>query len=247
MPAPCPNGNQLLGVLCEGELAPHMPALRELTLESGQRIIRHGSTMGHVYFPISCVVSRVYTASCGHSAEMGMVGFDGVLGISLFLGREAAAYDAVVHVGGRALSMKAAAARAMFQEKEPFRFALLSYVSAMIRQISQIAVCNSLHSTPQRLSRWLLMTAERSPTNSIYLTQDTIANLLSVRRESITIALGHLQETGAIRTRRSYLEIIDEARLEIASCECCRTTKTEFDAYRLSQKKVRDEQTMRLY
>jgi CRP-like cAMP-binding protein len=173
------TGNHLLRVLPENQLARHGRALTQVTLTHGQKLFVSCEPLSHVYFPITCVASRLHAAQCGHFAEMGMVGFEGVVGLSVFLGAKAAANNAVVHVEGIALRMEAAAAKAMFQQHPPFRAALLRYMRAMISQISLLAVCNSLHPIEQRLCRWLLLTDERASTDDLRITRDFIAQMLS--------------------------------------------------------------------
>jgi CRP-like cAMP-binding protein len=207
-------------VLSENELARHGRSLTQATLTHGQKLFVSCEPLSHVYFPITCVASRLHAAQCGHFAEMGMVGFEGVVGLSVFLGAKAAANNAVVHIEGIALRMEAAAAKAMFQQHPPFRAALLRYMRAMISQISLLAVCNSLHPIEQRLCRWLLLTDERASTDDLRITHDFIAQMLSVRRESVTTALRHLSQAGLIYNGRCSIHIVDRSGLEAASCEC---------------------------
>jgi hypothetical protein len=228
-----PARNLLLEQLSTGTKAYCAPELREIKLAQGQRAIQRHRAISEVFFPLDCVISRSYTAACGHSAEMGMIGFEGVAGVSVFLGANLPAYDGIAHIGGRALAIKAGCAKAMFKEDPKFQNAVLCYIHAMMRQISQVAVCNSLHSTEQRLSRWLLLTSEKARSNTLRLTHDGIAQLLSVRRESITGALGYLQSSGIIRTHRGSIEIVNASRLAAASCECYSIIKAESDACRL--------------
>lgn len=212
--------NKLLQVLFQTPLARDSPCTREVCLERGQMLLEKQTRIQHVYFPTTSVVSRIYLANCGHTSEMGMVGREGVVGISLFLGDDRATNEAIVHVSGTALRMEATAALAAYEEHHDFRLALQRYTRAMISQISQVGVCNGLHSIEQRLSRWLLMTLDRKPTDEVGLSHHFIAQMLAVRRESITSALLHLRNKHLIRYDRSGIYIRDRAGLEAASCEC---------------------------
>jgi CRP-like cAMP-binding protein len=204
--------------------------IKKVWLNNGQRIIERHNTIGNTFFPLDCVISRTYIASCGHSAQMGMVGYGGVAGLSIFLGSKVAAYDAVVHIAGEALAINANSAKAMFEEDLEFQRAVLRYTRFMIRQISQVAVCNSLHPIEQRLSRWLLLNSVRARTRTLRITHEAVGELLSVRRESVTSALGSLQKSGIIRCDRGKIEIKNRAALEATACECYRVMKAEFDA-----------------
>ena len=221
------EGNLLLRQLSATSKARYSHKIQKVKLDSAQRIMERGANMSHVFFPSDCVISRSYTALCGHSAHMGMVGYEGVAGFSIFLGSREAANDAVVHIAGEALAIDARSAVAMFEEDLNFQHAILRYIRFMIRQISQVAVCNTLHATEQRLSGWLLLNSTRARTKTLPLTHETIAALLSVRRESITSALSPLQKSGIIRCCRGKIEIKDTAALEAAACECYRVIVTD--------------------
>jgi CRP-like cAMP-binding protein len=204
--------------------------IKKVWLNSGQQIIERDNIIAHTFFPLDCVISRCYTTSSGHSAQMGMVGYGGVAGFSIFLGSKVAAYDAVAHIAGEALAIDANSAKAMFEEDLEFQRAVLRYIRFMIRQISQVAVCNSLHPIEQRLSRWLLLNCARARKRTLPITHEAIGELLSVRRESITHVLGSLQKSGLIRSNRGKIEIKNTAGLEAVACECYRVMKAEFDA-----------------
>jgi len=224
-----PTQNLLVKQLSAATKARYKHEFKKVWLDSGQRITERQTKIAQVFFPLDCVISRSYTAACGHSAQMGMIGFADVAGFSLFLGNEVAAYDAVAHIAGEALALNASSSKAMFREDLEFQRAVLRYIRFMIRQISQVAVCNSLHTIEERLSRWLLLNAIRARTNTLRLTHEAIAQLLSVRRESITGALGYLQSSGIIRTQRGSIEIVNASRLAAASCECYRVIRSEFE------------------
>jgi Crp-like helix-turn-helix domain len=222
--------NLLLEQLSASSKARHKHEIKKVWLDSGQRIIERHNIIANTFFPMDCVISRSYAASCGHSAQMGMVGFEGVAGLSVFLGSEVAAYDAISHIGGSALAIKTDPAEAIFREDLAFQSAVLRYIRFMIRQISQVAVCNSLHPIEQRLSRWLLLNSARARTRTLHITHEAIGELLSVRRESITSALGFLQKSGIIRCNRGKIEIKNTTALEAMACECYSVIRAEFDA-----------------
>jgi CRP-like cAMP-binding protein len=224
-----PARNLLFEQLSASSKARYKHEIKKVWLNSGQQIIERDNIIAHTFFPLDCVISRCYTTSSGHSAQMGMVGYGGVAGFSIFLGSKVAAYDAVAHIAGEALAIDANSAKAMFEEDLEFQRAVLRYIRFMIRQISQVAVCNSLHPIEQRLSRWLLLSSIRARTNNLPLTHDTIAQLLGVRRESVTVVLGRLQDSGAIQNTRGMIEIVNASRLAAASCECYSIIKTESD------------------
>ena len=225
-----PYSNLLVEQLSAGTKARYEHDIKKVWLNSGQRIIERQTKITHTFFPLNCVISRSYTAACGHSAQMGMIGFEGVAGLSVFSGSQVAACDAVSHIAGEALAINARSTEAMFHEDLEFQRAVLRYIRFMIRQLSQIAVCNSLHSTEQRLSRWLLLNSARARTSTLPITHEAIAELLSVRRESITTALSGLQNTGFIGCSRGKIEIKCKEGLETVACECYRVIKDEFDA-----------------
>ncbi len=185
--------------------------------------------MTHIYFPTSSVISLIYTMEEGATAEMGLVGNEGVVGIALFMGGETTPNQAVVQVAGGALRMKAQAMLEEFRRGGPFQLALLRYTQALITQISQTAVCNRLHPVEQRLCRWLLMIRDRLPSDEVLMTQEFIAHVLGVRREGVTAAAHHLQKAGLIRYCHGHITILDRKGLEAAACECYRVVKDEFD------------------
>jgi CRP-like cAMP-binding protein len=200
-----------------------------LALTLGDVIYEPGERMDYIYFPTSAVVSLVYTMEKGATAEMGLVGNEGVVGIALFMGGDTTPNQAVAQVAGGALRMRAQAMLEEFRRGGPFQLALLRYTQALITQISQTAVCNRLHQVEQRLCRWLLLTRDRLPSDQILMTQEFIAHMLGVRREGVTVAAHRLQDAGLIRYRRGHITILDREGLEAAACECYRVVKDEFD------------------
>jgi CRP-like cAMP-binding protein len=224
-----PAVNRLLLAL-PGEVQKRLcPALMYLPFGLGDVIYEPGERMEHVYFPTSAVVSLIYTMGDGDTAEMGLVGNEGVVGVALFLGGHTTPNLAIVQVAGGALRMKAQAFLEEFRRGGAFQLALLRYTRALLTQVSQTAVCNRLHPIEQRLCRWLLMTRNRVPSDEILMTHEFIAHMLGVRREGVSAAAHHLQEAGLIRYRHGHIAILDRNGLEAAACECYRVVRSEFD------------------
>lgn len=221
--------NRLLAALPREIHARLRPALQPVAFALGDVVYDTGGRIAHVYFPTTAVVSLIYTMENGATAEMGLVGNEGLVGIALFMGGETTPNQAVAQVAGGALRMKAQALLEEFRRGGPFQLALLRYTQALITQISQTAVCNRLHPVEKRLCRWLLLTRDRVPSDEILMTQEFIAHMLGVRREGVTAAAHHLQEAGLIRYARGHITILDRARLEAAVCECYGVVKTELD------------------
>ena len=221
--------NRLLTALPEKVHARLRPALEPVAFALGDVVYDTGGRMAHIYFPTTAVVSLIYTMENGATAEMGLVGNEGVVGIALFMGGETTPNQAVTQVAGGAFRMRAQVLLDEFRCGGPFQLALLRYTQALITQISQTAVCNRLHSVEKRLCRWLLLTHDRVPSDEILMTQEFIAHMLGVRREGVTAAARHLQEAGLIRYARGHITILDRARLEAAVCECYGVVKTELD------------------
>lgn len=221
--------NRLLGALPAEIYKRLCPALASLTFALGDVLYEPGERTSYVYFPTSSVVSLIYTMADGDTAEMGLVGNEGVVGVALFLGGDVTPNQAVVQVAGGALRMRADAMRAEFERGGPFQAGLLRYTQALLTQVSQTAVCNRLHPIEERLCRWLLMTRNRVPSDELHVTQEVLAHMLGVRREGVTLAAHRLQEAGLIRYRRGHITILDREGLEAASCECYRVVKDEFD------------------
>jgi len=194
--------------------------LQPATFALGDVLGELGEAPSCVYFPTSAVVSALYTTQDGATAEMGLVGNDGVVGLSLFLGGDATPSEATVVVAGDALRLDADALRKEFRAGGALHALLLRYTQAFITQISHTAVCNRLHPVEQRLCRWLLMCHDRVDRDDLQMTQELISNVLGGRRETVTVAAGHLQDAGLIRYARGHIEIVDRKGLEAAACEC---------------------------
>jgi CRP-like cAMP-binding protein len=195
-------------------------ALKPVSFELGDVISEPGQRLDHIYFPTTAVVSSLYTTEEGETAEMGLIGNDGVVGVSLFLGGEATPNQATVVVAGDALRLEAQALRKEFAAGGTLQALLLRYTQAYITQISLTAVCNRLHAVEQRLCRWLLMCHDRVDRDDLQMTQEFISNVLGGRRETVTVAAGRLQDAGLIRYSRGHIAIVDRKGLEAAACEC---------------------------
>jgi CRP-like cAMP-binding protein len=203
--------------------------LEPVSFSLGESIYESGKQLRYIYFPIDCIVSLLYTMENGASAEIGVVGNEGVVGIALFMGGETAPNRAIVQSAGYAFRMKAETLRTEFSRAGEFQLLLLRYTQALITQISQTAVCNRLHTIEQQLSRWLLLSHDRLPSNELRMTQELIANMLGVRREGVTYAAGRLQSEGLIRYSRGLITILNRTGLEATTCECYRVVKQEYD------------------
>ena len=221
--------NHLLRSLSDEECARLCPNMQHVSLTLGHVLHEAGGSLDYVYFPTTCVVSCLYTMHDGSTAEMALAGNDGVIGIALFLGGNTAPHRAVVQIGGYAIRIPARLLRAEFARGGLLQRTLLRYTQALIVQISQTAVCNRLHSVEKRLCRWLLLCHDRVCGSEIKMTQEYIANMLGGRRESVTIAAGHLQDMGLIHYSRGHITILDRKGLEKMVCECYRIVEDEHE------------------
>src|ERR1044071_5388205 len=221
--------NRLLASLPGDEYARLLPNLQQVSFSLGEVVYEFGGHLDYVFFPTTSIVSLLYTMENGSSAEMGLTGNDGVVGIALFMGGGTMPNRAVVQSAGAAIRLKAKVLQAEFALGGKFQYLLLRYTQALITQISQTAVCNRLHSVEQQLSRWLLLSHDRLNTDELVMTQELIAGMLGVRREGVTVAAGRLQDAGAISYVRGHIKILDRQRMEETVCECYRVVKNEFD------------------
>jgi len=221
--------NRLLNSLPEPEYQRLLPRLEEVSFSLGEVVYEFGGQLDYVYFPTNSIVSLLYTMENGTSAEMGLTGNEGVVGIALFMGGGTMPNRAVVQSAGGALRMKARVLQDEFALGGKFQQMLLRYTQALITQISQTAVCNRLHAVEQQLCRWLLLSHDRVNGDELLMTQELIADMLGVRREGVTVAAGHLQDAGAISYVRGRITILDRHKLEEIACECYQVVKDEFD------------------
>ena len=227
--APSPHQNHLIEALPAGDYQRLGPHLEHVELELGDVLYEPGMKMRYVYFPTTAIVSLLYVMEDGASAEIAIVGNEGILGISLFMGGETTPSRAVVQSAGFGYRMKAQLLKDEFGRFGPMMHLLLRYTQALITQMAQTAVCNRHHTVDQQLCRWLLLSLDRLASNELTMTQELIANMLGVRREGVTEAAGKLQEAGLVTYRRGKITVLDRPRLEARSCECYDVVKREFD------------------
>jgi len=225
------NGHQnhLLDALPAADYTRLKSQLEVIPMALGQVLYEPGARLRHVYFPTTSIVSLLYVMEDGASAEIAVVGNEGMLGISLFMGGETTPSHAVVQSAGYGIRLKAQLLKDEFARFGPMMHLLLRYTQALITQMAQTAVCNRHHSVDQQLCRWLLLSLDRLASNELSMTQELIANMLGVRREGVTEAAGKLQDAGLIRYQRGRITVLDRPALEAQSCECYRVVKTEFD------------------
>jgi CRP-like cAMP-binding protein len=221
--------NRLLAALPADEYDRLRSHLQLVSFSLGEIVYGFAAQLDYVFFPTTSIISLLYTMENGSSAEMGLTGNDGVVGIALFMGGGTMPNRAVVQSAGRAFRMKAKLLQDEFALGGTFQRLLLRYTQALITQISQTAVCNRLHSVEQQLCRWLLLSHDRLNTNELVMTQELIADMLGVRREGVTVAAGRLQDEGAISYVRGRIQILDREKLEATVCECYRVVKDEVD------------------
>jgi CRP-like cAMP-binding protein len=221
--------NHLLDALPAADYTRLKSHLEVIPMALGQVLYEPGARLRYVYFPTTSIVSLLYVMEDGASAEIAVVGNEGMLGISLFMGGETTPSHAVVQSAGYGLRLKAQLLKDEFARFGPMMHLLLRYTQALITQMAQTAVCNRHHSVDQQLCRWLLLSLDRLASNELSMTQELIANMLGVRREGVTEAAGKLQDAGLIRYQRGRITVLDRPGLEAQSCECYRVVKTEFD------------------
>ncbi len=226
---PDPKQNLLLAALPASDYERISPHLKLTPLKLGQVLYESGGHLQHVYFPTDSIVSLLYVMQDGASAEIAVVGNEGVLGISLFMGGETTPSRAVVQSQGFSYRLPAQQLKQEFNRYGPTMHLLLRYTQALITQMSQTAVCNRHHSVDQQLCRWLLLSLDRLPSNELTMTQELIANMLGVRREGVTEAAGNLKKSGIIEYSRGRIKVLDRHKLEAHVCECYSVVKREFD------------------
>ncbi|MCX8518410.1 MAG: Crp/Fnr family transcriptional regulator [Rhodoferax sp.] len=224
-----PLQNQLLATLPDAEYKRIEKDLELVHLPLGEVLYESGCKLHYAYFPTNSIVSMLYVLEDGASAEVAIVGNEGLLGIALFMGGETTPSRAVVQSAGWGYRLKAHLIKAEFRRSGPFMNLLLRYTQALITQMTQTAVCNRHHSIEQQLCRWLLLSLDRLTGDSLTMTQDLIANMLGVRREGVTEAAGKLQRAGYIRYSRGHITVLDRPGLENRVCECYEVVKLEFD------------------
>jgi CRP-like cAMP-binding protein len=221
--------NRLLAALDVADRAAWLPQLEAVDMPLGKALYESGNKLTHVYFPTTSIVSLLYVMENGASAEIAVVGNEGIVGISLFMGGESTPSRAVVQSGGVGLRLKANILMKEFNRAGPVLHLLLRYTQALITQMSQTAVCNRHHSLDQQLCRWLLLSLDRLQSNQLVMTQELIANMLGVRREGVTEAAGRLHRAGIIKYQRGHITVLNRALLEERTCECYAVVKKEYD------------------
>jgi CRP-like cAMP-binding protein len=224
-----PTGNHLLGALPSDGLARLLPYLEYIDLPLGAVLYESGDVLLHVYFPVDCIVSLLYVLADGSSAEIAIVGNEGLIGIALFMGGETTPNRAIVQSAGGAYRLLGQRIKDEFHRNDTLHDLLLRYTQALITQMAQTAVCNRHHSVDQQLCRWLLMSLDRLSSNQLNMTQELIANMLGVRREGVTEAAGKLQRLGVIHYQRGHITVLDRPRLQALCCECYAVVKKETD------------------
>jgi CRP-like cAMP-binding protein len=224
-----PTGNRLLGLLPDPELARLKTHLVRVEMTQGLIVYEAGEHLDHIYFPTTSVVSIRQTTPDGESAEIAVVGNDGLVGTELFMSDQTASSTAVVQNQGEAYRLSAQILKEEFRQAGVMQQLLLRYTLALFAQIAQTVVCNQNHSGEQRLCRWLLLGIDHSPSNEPKVTLELLAGALCLRRASIKIALAQLQDAGVIRSGNGDIEVLDRTWLEGRACECYRVVKRESD------------------
>ena len=226
---PEPLENRLLARLPPEEYERLLPHLEHVSFALGEVIYESGGRQSYIYFPTTVIISLLYLMENGSSAEIGVAGNEGLVGVALFMGGNSVPNRAIVQSAGDAFRLKTKALQEEFARGGTFQRLLLRYTQALMTQMSQTAVCNRLHTVEQQLCRWLLLSRDRLYTDELVMTQELIANMLGVRREGVTHAAGRLQENGLISYVRGRITILDRRGLEAAVCECYKVVKDEYD------------------
>ena len=224
-----PIKNQLLAALPDSEAGRLLPQLEPVEMPLGKVLYESGHALSHVYFPTTAIVSLLHVMENGASAEIAVVGNDGIVGVALFMGGISTPSRAIVQSAGRGFRLKAAVMMQEFNQAGPVLHLLLRYTQALITQMMQTAACNRHHSLDQQLCRWLLLSLDRLQGNELIMTQELIANMLGVRREGVTEAAGHLQKAELIRYQRGHITVLDRAGIEKRACECYSVVKKEYE------------------
>ena len=224
-----PTENHLLRTLAAGSMVRLLPHLECIELPLGTVLYESGEALRHVYFPVDCIVSLLYVLLDGSSAEIAVVGNDGLVGIPLFMGGETTPNRALVQSAGHAYRLPGPRLKEEFHSNDALQGLFLRYTQALITQMAQTVVCNRHHTVHQQLCRWILLSLDRLPSNQLKMTQELIANMLGVRREGVTDAAGKLQRLGVIHYQRGHITVLDRPRLETLCCECYTVVKKETD------------------
>lgn len=224
-----PHQNHLLDELPAADYARMAAHLELVPMALGDVLYEPNVKLRYVYFPTTAIVSLLYVMENGASAEIAIVGNDGIVGVPLFMGGDSTSSRAVAQNAGHGFRLRADFLKTEFDRFDSTMQLLLRYTQALITQMAQTAVCNRYHSIDQQLCRWLLLSLDCLPANEVHMTQELIANMLGVRREGVTEAAGKLQQAGLIRYHRGHITVLDRPSLEARCCECYRVVKTEVD------------------
>jgi CRP-like cAMP-binding protein len=224
-----PSQNNLLAALTAEEYTRLSPHLELVPMPLGKVLYESGVELCHVYFPTTAIVSLLYVMVDGASAEIAVVGNEGIIGVALFMGGDTMPNRAVVQSAGHAYRLKGQLLMQEFYQSGDLHYLLLRYTQALLTQMAQTAVCNRHHSLDQQLCRWLLLSFDRLSSSELVMTQELIANMLGVRREGVTEAAGNLQRAGLIEYHRGQITVLDRSGLEARTCECYAVVKKEFD------------------
>ncbi len=223
------RANRLLEKLPEEDYTRLLPSLEFVNLSLGKILYNSGDEMEYLYFPTTAIISLLYTTENGSTAEMGLAGRCGTIGIAIFMGGRTTPNQAIVQIAGGAFRIKAKILQDEFARGGSLQMLLLRYTQSLITHISQTAICNRLHTFEQRLCRWLLFSHDCLQTDEMILTQEIISHLLGVRREGVTVAAGRLQDAGIISYVRGHIRILDRQKLEHCSCECYAVVRDEYE------------------
>ena len=226
---PSPNQNHILNALPSVVGERLFPHLKRVNMARGAVVYESGAPLRQIYFPTDCVISLLYVLVDGSSAEISVVGNEGAVGLSLFIGGETTTSRAIVQSAGWAYQLSGRRLRTEMESHGDMLHILLRYSQSLLTQMAQTAVCNRHHSVDQQFCRWLLLSLDRLPSRTLTVTQEMIANMLGVRREGVTAAAGKLQKLGVIQYTRGQITVLDRPRLEQLSCECYALVKTETD------------------
>ncbi len=235
---PSPKQNDILAVLAVSEYERLYPDLELVRMPLGELLYESGDERQYVYFPTGSIVSLLCVMADGGSAEIAVVGHEGVTGVAAFMGGETMPNRAVVQSAGFAYRLKASVLKGEFERGGPLQHLLLRYTQALITQMAQTAVCNRHHTVEQQLCRWLLLSLDRLHSNELTMTQELIANMLGVRRVGVTEAAGRLQAAGLIHYCRGKITVLDRAKLEAQVCECYAVVKHECDRLLFSKSTI---------
>jgi CRP-like cAMP-binding protein len=221
--------NRLLATLCTADLARFFSQLELIDVHVGEILYESGCQLTHVYFPTTAIISLLHVMKDGFSAEIAVVGHEGLVGIASFMGGDSMTSRAVVLSAGKVIRLKSHLMIEAFEQSEILQHALLGYTQALMTMMSQNSACNRHHTLDQRLSRWLLLNFDRLPTNHLVITQELIASILGVGRKGVTEAAGQLQKAGLIKYNRGHIILLDRAGLEHRTCECYKVVRKEYD------------------